>query len=144
MTRSAVAPGPPDRVSLKRLLWAGPLAIAAAIVANGLLRTLALAVLDIPADFMPLQTPAFVGLTFIGLLGAVITFAIIGRLSRRPVRTFQIVALIVLLLSFLPDIGLLVTGAPGATLPGILVLMLMHVIAAAIAVWVLGRFAVEP
>ncbi len=140
---TTVVPTPAERVSLKRLLWAGPLAIVAAVIANWLVRTLALAVLDIPAEFQQLQTPAFLPFTVIGLLGAIITFAIIGRVSRRPVRTFQIVAAVVLVLSFLPDIGLLATGAPGATLPGILVLMLMHVVAAGIVVWVLGRFAVE-
>ncbi len=140
---TTVVPTPSERVSLKRLLWAGPLAIVLALIANGLVRAIALAVLDIPADFVPLQTPAFIGLTVVLLLGAIVTFAVIGRLSRRPVRTFQIVAAIVLVLSFLPDIGLLVSGAPGATLPGVLTLMLMHVIAAGVVVWVLGRFAVE-
>ena len=133
----------PERVSLKRLLWAGPLAIIAALIANGLIRALVLAVMDVPADFIPLQSPSAYALTFVGVLGAVIAFAIVGRLSRRPVRTFQIIAVIVLILSFLPDIGLLASGAPGATLPSILVLMFMHVVAAVIAVWVLTRFAVE-
>ena len=140
---TTVVPTPSERVSLKRLLWAGPLAIVLALIANGIVRAIALAVLDIPADFMPLQSPAFIFLTVVLLLGAIVTFAVIGRLSRRPVRTFQIVAAIVLVLSFLPDIGLLVSGAPGATLPGVLTLMLMHVIAAGVVVGVLGRFAVE-
>lgn len=133
----------PERVSLKRLLWAGPLAIVAAVVANFIVRALALAVLNIPADFMPLQSPAFLPFTVVGLLGAILAFAIIGRVSKRPVRTFQIVSVVVLILSFLPDIGLFATGAPGATLPAVVVLMLMHVVAAAIVVWVLTRFAVE-
>ena len=132
-----------ERISFKRLLWVGPLAIVLALAANFVVRALALAVLDIPADFEQLQTPAFIPLTIIGLLGAILTFALIGRLSRRPVRVFQIVAAVVLVLSFLPDIGLLATGAPGATLPAILVLMLMHVVAAVIAVLMLTRFAVE-
>jgi hypothetical protein len=106
-------------------------------------RTLALAVLNIPADFVQLQTPAFLPLTVVGVLGAVIAFAIVGRLARRPVRTFQIVAVVALVLSFLPDIGLFATGAPGATLPAVLVLMLMHIVAAVVAVGVLTRLAVE-
>jgi hypothetical protein len=140
---TATASTSPERVSLKRLLWAGPLAILAALAANAVVRAIALAVLDIPADFEPLQTPAFVFLTVAGVLGAVITFAVIGRLARRPVRVFLIVAAVVLLLSFVPDIGLLAANAPGATLPGVLVLMLMHVVAAVVAVGVLTRFAVE-
>ncbi len=133
----------PERVSLKRLLWVGPLAIVAALAANFIVRAIALAVLDIPADFMPLQTTAFIPFTVVGLLGAIIVFAIIGRVARRPVRTFIIVAAVVLVLSFLPDIGLLASGAPGATLPGILVLMLLHVVAAVIVVALLVRLAVE-
>jgi hypothetical protein len=128
---------------LQRLLWAGPLAIVLALIANFILWRLALAVLDIPAEFMPLNSPSPVFLTFAGMLGAVIAFAVVGRLSKRPVRTFNLVALVVLILSFLPDVGLLAVGAPGATLPGVLVLMLMHVVAAGIAVWVLGKYAVE-
>ena len=134
---------PAERVSFKRLLWAGPLAIVLAIAANASVWQVARALLSVPPEFMPLNSPAPIFLTLFGMLGAVIAFALIGRASKRPVRTFTIVAAIVLVLSFLPDIGLLASGAPGATLPGILVLMLMHVIAASIAVWVLGKYAVE-
>lgn len=132
-----------ERVSLRRLLWVGPLAIIVALIANYLVRAIALAVLDIPAEFMQLQTPAFALFTIVGLLGAIAAFAVIGRLSRRPVRVFILVAAVVLFISFLPDIALLATAAPGATLAGILVLMLMHIVAAVIVVGLLVRLAVE-
>jgi hypothetical protein len=138
-----VYPKTSERVSLRRLLWVAPLAIAAAVAANFVVRTIALAVLDVPPAFIQLTTPAFLPLTVIGVLGAVIAFAIVGRLSRSPVRTFTIVATVVLVLSFIPDIGLLVSGAPGTTLPGVLALMVMHVVAAVLAVGILTRLVVE-
>ena len=140
---TTVNPQKSERVSNRRLLWVGPLAIVAAVAANFVVRAIALAVLSVPVDFLQLQSPSVVFFTVIGVLGAVIAFAIVGRRSRTPVRTYQIVAGVVLLLSFLPDIGLLLAGAPGATLPGVLVLMLMHVVAAVVAVGILTRLAVQ-
>ncbi len=142
MTTTA-SPQKTERVSLRRLLWVGPLAIVAAVAANFVVRALALAVLDVPADFIQLQSPAFLPFTVVGVLGAVIAFALVGRLSRAPVRTYTRLAIVVLVLSFIPDIGLLVSGAPGATLPGVLVLMVMHTVAAVVAVGILTRLGVE-
>ena len=146
MTATTVASRPSEhvRVSSRRLLWAGPLAIVGAVAANAVVRAVELAILPVPNDFLPLRAPAsFIGLTVAGMLGAVIAYAVVGRFSKNPVRTFRIVAGIALLLSFLPDLGLLVGGMPGATLTGVLALMMMHVVAAAIAVGVLTGLAVE-
>jgi hypothetical protein len=106
-------------------------------------RAVELAVLPVPDNFSPLKGPAFVALTIVGVLGAVIAFAAVGRFAKNPVRTFRIVAGVALLLSFLPDLGLL-AGMPGATPVGVLALMAMHVVAAVIAVGVLTGLAVEP
>ena len=77
------------------------------------------------------------------MLKQVIVFALIARFSRRPIRLFRTVALIVLLVSLLPDIGLLAAGTPGATPLSIGVLMLMHVVAWAISVAMLTRLTRE-
>lgn len=142
MTLSSANPSASEeRVDYRRLWWVALLALAAALLANGLLRALALVVLDVPPEFNPLVTPSFAGLTTFGVIGAVIVYALLGRFSRRPVRTFSTVAFVVLLLSFIPDIGLLLSGAPGATLASVVVLMLMHVVAYAITVGLLTRLA---
>jgi len=76
-----------------------------------------------------------------GVLGAVLVFAILRRFARRPVRIFRVVAVIVLVLSFVPDLWLLAARDrlpfPGATLQSVATLMFMHVVAAAIAVGML-------
>ena len=147
MTTTSVTSQPitpaPVRVFNRRLLWAGPLAIGGALVANAVVRAIELAVLPIPAAFFPLQSAAFVGLTVVGVLGAVLVYAVIGRFTQNPIRNFRIVAGVALLLSFLPDLGLLVSGMPGATLAGVLGLMAMHVVAALVAVGVLTGLAAE-
>ena len=147
MTTTTIASQPSTaataRAFNRRLLWAGPLAIGGALAANAVLRAIELAVLPIPAAFFPLQSAAFVMLTVVGVLAAVIAYAVIGRFTHNPVRNFRVVAGVALLVSFLPDLGLLVSGMPGATFTGVLGLMAMHVVAAAVAVGVLTGLAGE-
>ena len=57
-------------------------------------------------------------------------------------RTFVRVAVIVVLLSFVPDVALLAID-PATTLPAVLVLMVMHVVVAAVSVWVLRYWRAE-
>jgi hypothetical protein len=129
-----------ERVALNRLVWVGPLTIVAAIVANVLIRQIATAVLQPDPMFMPLSFPVPIVFTFIGVLGAVIVYALVARFSRRPIRLFRRIALITLLVSFIPDILMLITGFnPGTTAANVVVLMLMHVVAWAISVQMLTR-----
>jgi hypothetical protein len=145
MTTATVVTQPSEhaRISGQRLLWAGPLAIGGALAANAVVRAVELAVLPVPEAFFPLKSMDFIALTLAGVLAAVIVYALMGRWAKTPVRTFRIVAGIALPLSFVPDLALLVTGMPGATLAGVLGLMAMHVVAAAIAVGVLTGLAAQ-
>jgi hypothetical protein len=144
MVSAASAPEQEERVSGRRLLWVGPLAIIVAAVANQIIHVLALSLLNISPDFPPLQPGPPIAFTVMGVLGAVIVFAIVGRLSRRPIRLFRVIALIVLILSFIPDIGLLTSGMlPGTSLIAVGTLAVMHVVAWAIAVWMLTTLARE-
>ena len=72
-------------------------------------------------------------------VGAIAVFAVLRRRSDRPEYLFRWIALGVLLLSFPADLWLLSDGAagafPGATPTGVTVLMVMHVVAAAVIVW---------
>ncbi len=121
-------------------LWLrGLKALGGAVVANLVLYTGGTALLDIPSEFPPLAAPfPAVFFTLIGTAGAVATFAVIRRVSKRPEHVFTWIAAAVLVLSFLPDIWLLSDGAaeafPGGTVPGVVLLMLMHVAAAAVIV----------
>ena len=91
---------------------------------------------------MPLSQAAPIVFTLFGVLGAVIVFALVGRFSRRPLRLFRRIALVTLVVTFVPDILMLVTGFnPGTTLANVIVLMLMHVVAWAISVYMLTTLA---
>jgi hypothetical protein len=129
------------RISLG-LLWVGLLAILASVGANVLVRLLAAATLDLsPASLELLDYGGVIVLTTFGVLGAVIVFALLVRFARRPILIFKWIAVVVLLLSFVPDVLLLVASVPGATAVSVGVLMSMHVVAWAISVGTLITLA---
>jgi hypothetical protein len=72
-----------------------------------------------------LQAPVYIPFTVFGALGAVLVFALIGRLSRRPVRLYRIIASVVLVVSFVPDFLLL--SAPHASGIAVGALIVMHI-----------------
>ena len=127
------------RISFGRLLWVGPLAVLASVIANVLVSLTAVALVGISPEFEPLHLRPVIGFTVAGVLGAVIVFALVARFSRRPVRLFRRIALVVLLLSFVPDLSLLLYASPyaGTTVQSVIVLMLMHVVAWLISVGLL-------
>jgi hypothetical protein len=140
-TRQAQAPA--QRVKISRLLWVGPVAIVAAVILNQVIRLVAVS-LGIGADFMPLSFGPPLFFTVIGVLGATIVFAIIARFSQRPIALFRTIALVVLVISLIPDILLYTSqGMPGATLPAVVTLMLMHVAAWAVCVQLFSRLTAE-
>lgn len=73
-----------------------------------------------------------------GIVAATFVFTLVRRVSRDPVRTFTRIAAVVLVLSVLPDLVLL-RAQPAATVPGVLVLLAMHVVAAVVIVGGLTR-----
>jgi hypothetical protein len=124
-----------ERIAWGRLWLMGLFAIVAAVVVNVLVDVLALSLLPIPAMFMALRSPIYIIYTVIGAVGAVLVFALIARFSRRPIRLFHIVALIVLVISFGPDLWLLTM--PFASGVGVGVLIAMHITTYAVMVGVL-------
>ena len=139
---TAVSSGQSNHVAFNRLLWVGPLTILAAMIANTIVWQIAVAILQPDPAFTPLTSPASIVFTFFGVLGAVVAFAVIGRISKNPITLFRRVALIALVLSFIPDLMMLWSGSfPGTTLANMLALMLMHVVAYAISVYMLTRWA---
>lgn len=81
-------------------------------------------------------------LTSVAGLGAVIIYAVLGRSVRQPIHLFQRVAAVALVVTFIPDILLLIIRFyPGTTAMNVAVLMLMHVVAWAIIVEMLTRLA---
>ena len=116
-----------ERTPLGRLLQVGAVAATLSASANALVLTLAsslVAEVVIP----PGETVTFgqvAGASVAGAVGAVVVFAVISRITRRPIRVFLGVATAGLLLSFLP---IALTGATGSSAG---TLALMYVVAAA-------------
>jgi hypothetical protein len=126
-------------LQLKKLWWVGPLTVLAAIVGVLIVRILAVALLH------PNPTPPGLGwifptvLAFVFCTGAVLVFALVGRFSKNPIRTYLIISSIFLAISFLPDIAVASAPIPGAGWPYAITLMIMHVVAGFITVYMLIR-----
>ncbi len=114
-----------DRLSLA--LRGGGAALLG-IVVNVVLVTVAQAV-DIAPDFDPLSYPSVVFLSAVGAIGATVVYGLIARRRDDPDTLFVRIAAVVLVLSFLPDIGLLFNDET-ATVGGVIMLMIMHVVVA--------------
>jgi hypothetical protein len=85
---------------------------------------------DVAPGFRPIAVAPVAFLSAVGVLGAAGTYLVIDRFSDDPGRPFRLVAVAVLVLSFVPDV-LLLSADPAATVPAVVVLMIMHVVVAA-------------
>ena len=92
--------GSSPKVQVRRLLWVGPLTILASILGVLIVRVVAVAILQ------PDPTPISLGWvvpaisTFVFVTGAVLVFALVSRSAANPIRTYQIIAFVFLLISF--------------------------------------------
>ena len=113
---------------------------AIAVVINIVLLMLLRPLVNVPDTFMTLSLLPVALWSVLGTSGATLTFVAVRRYAANPKKTFIRIALVVLVLSFIPDILLLqIQSGPfgGATPAAALVLMLMHVVAAAASVSVI-------
>lgn len=122
-----------------RIVRAGLIAAVVAAVVNAVVAALAVAALDISDDLEQLRARPVIALSLLGVIGATVVLLALARWSRRPRARFLAVVGVALPLSLLADVGLLVSDAPGISVSGMLVLMLLHVLAAAVAVTTLLR-----
>ena len=124
-------------VQLKKLWWVGPLTVLSAIIGVLIVRAIAVAILPLPhrPGLTMIMLPIM--LTLILCTSAVIVFALVGRFAKNPVRTYIIISSVFLLISFLPDIGVASAPFPGAGWAYSITLMIMHVVAGFITVYML-------
>ena len=118
----------PLRIALATLV-----AAATATAVDLGIESIARRAFDVSADFEPFQgtvAPYTVG----GVLLAGIAYAVVRRVAHDPRRAYVRLAAAALVLSWVPDIGLLVVNDLGATVPAVGSLMVMHAAAAAITV----------
>jgi hypothetical protein len=141
----AAGDGSRSDVNWGRLLAVGAGAVVASTIANVLIAGALAGLLQVSAAFKPLQTASVASLTVFGVAGAVLVFAALARIRPDPVRAFTVVAAIGLVVSWVPDLAVYAASAfPGTTLAAILSLMSLHVVAAALVVFMLGRYGLRP
>jgi hypothetical protein len=119
-------------------LWvSGSIVLIVSVIVNAVLSTALLPFTGVPNTVMTFRVVGPTGMfTIVGVIGAVIVFALVRRFSKHSTLVFTWIAAIVLLLSFIPDIFVHNLGPMFGqiTTAGILLLMLMHVACAAITV----------
>ncbi|QBD81710.1 hypothetical protein EPA93_39370 [Ktedonosporobacter rubrisoli] len=127
---------PHEHVALRKLIWVGPLTIVTTIIANLIIRAIAVSVFGISATFQAFQAPSIIGGIIVYLLFALLAFVLVSRFAQRPIRFYRILAFFALCISFLTPImalsGLLPT--PGMTLSIFLTMIVMHIVSAIIVV----------
>jgi hypothetical protein len=125
-----------DCAAMSRLVWLGPLTVAAAVLAVAIVQAIILRVLHplprFSESLLRSSEPALATALFVS--GGVVTFALITRLAGDPVRTFRRVALAALALSCLPNVAVATSGMQGADWPSMAALMFLHVVAWAVTV----------
>ena len=132
-------PGPVDAPAParpKNVAAAGTL-LAAAVIAS--LVNVVIAAIGHAAgashQFMPLNVPSFVSFTVLGILIGAAGWAIVRRRATRPRALLRRLVPIVLGISFIPDLAMLFSSyLPHSNAAGVVSLLAMHVVVAAVAV----------
>ncbi len=145
MVSTSIRPTSQERLAIRKLVWVGPLTIVVVALVNLVVRTLAVSFFGVASSFVYLQAPFVIGSTVVFLVLALLAFALVGRLSNRPVRIFRIVASVALLVSFLNPIMLLagLFPAAGMNLHIFWTMLVMHCVSALLSVSLLTTLAVE-
>lgn len=109
-------------------------AFAVAGAANAVIAFTALAA-GASSAYPPLMPPAFLTFTAIGVGVGYLGWRLVRRVSDRPARVLRVLVPAVLVVSWVPDVALAITGfIPGTTVTGALALALMHAVVVAVAV----------
>jgi hypothetical protein len=127
-----------ETVSMRKIWLTGLLAAAISAVVNAIIFFVAAAtgLLDTNFVMQPLgQTLTVVPViasSFIGVLVGTAVFAALAKFTSRPISIFRVVAIVVLVLSFIQPLLI-----PNVPLGMLLTLELMHVVAGVIAIYLL-------
>ena len=124
-SRGAVVGGRP-------LLVRGAFAVVVSALANAILLAAVLGTDAVPQT-VHLTYPRVLLFTVLGTAAGVGLFAVLRGRVARPARTFRRVAVAALVLSLVPDVGLIAVDA-SVTVDVAVVLMAMHAVAAAVTV----------
>jgi hypothetical protein len=122
-----------ERIDWSRLWWVGLGVLVASVMVNLLVRSAVLALF--PTQI--LTSDHIILLTVIGVLGAILVFALVARRAARPITLYRRIAGVTLLLSFAPDLLLFTIGFSVIVVGAY---MLMHIATAAICIIGLTKF----
>ena len=141
MTSKPIHAAAGRKLPFTRVLLAAVVAIVLSVLVNLLIRWLGMLFVPVDPEFIPLLTwqPTAV-MTTLFLSVATIVFLLINAFSANPPRIFNIVALVALIISLIPNVMMLFSSEPlpniGIPTPGAaIILMLQHVAAYLITVW---------
>ena len=124
-------------VSWGRFALVGLGTVAAAVIANLLVYLLGSVVVGYDPQFVVLANASGTILfTVVPAIVAVLLYAALMRFTSNPARIFTNIAVVVLIVSLIPDLTY-IPSVPGATSGQAAILMLMHVVAAGVIVWML-------
>jgi hypothetical protein len=123
-----------------RILLATATALVLAVPLDLAIEAFARQAFAVSSTFEPFQgtvAPYAAG----GVILAGATFAVMRRFVPDASRVYVRVAFVALVLSWIPDVALLVIHEPGATVPAVASLMVMHAVTAVISVTLLVRLS---
>jgi hypothetical protein len=122
------------RATASNIMLAGAVSMAAAVAANLVVRAFLFVLLDLPGDFPPLQALSVIIFTLIGTGLGVLAYALVIKYSKNPTRTYLLIAAVALILSILPNFGLMANPEaapfPGGSALAFGVLIIFHIVAA--------------
>ena len=134
-----------DRISLRKLVWVGPVTIVSTVIVNLIVRSIAVSIFGVPETFHSLQAPSVIGSTIVFVLMALLAFVLVNRFTRRPIHTYRVLAFVVLCISFLGPVMALVGLFPaaGMNLTIFWSMIVMHIVSAIIVVSLLTTLTRE-
>jgi hypothetical protein len=131
---SLIATSSASIVSWGRYALLGLGTVVAAVLANTVFYYLGAALVAYDPEFIVLANPSgAIIFTLVPAIGAVLLYAGLLRFTRHPVTIFNIISALVFVVTLIPDFTYIPT-VPGASNGQTAVLVLMHVIAAAVIV----------
>lgn len=121
----------------------GPLVVMGGLLAAALASSIVEAAIAAVAraagasdDFQPLQAAVFIFFTVMGLVIGAIGWSIVRRSSKDPESLLRKLVPAVVVVSFIPDLAMLVSDyTPHADAVGVVALLVMHVVVAVAAVF---------
>lgn len=132
MSASPALSAPRASFAVRALVLVAAVAIAVAL--NAVVAAIAVAA-GAPADYPPLTLQPLIMFTVIGVVAGWVGWSLTHRFARNPKAVLRVLVPVVVVLSLVPNVVLLATGfIPGTTVVGVVALMVMHVLVAAVAV----------